>query len=127
MEIKNLNDEQLEMMEFILKTASDKTRLKIMFSLIDDTKCCKHIGHEHCCCHCDHRHCMVERCVTDIMEDVNASQSLVSHQLKILKDANLVNVRKDGTKAYYSLSDGHIKELLKVVLDHVGEEEMLDD
>lgn len=110
----------VEKMEFILNIASDATRLKILFSLIDDTLCTCGCS---CCGHCEHRHCMIEKCVGDIMKDVDASQSLISHQLKVLKDADLVSVRKEGTKAYYSLKDGHIKELLEVVYEHVMEEE----
>ncbi len=113
------NLETIKAMESLLKVSGDATRLKIMFSLIDDTKC-------ECLCdtcgHCEHRCCMVEKNVSEIMEATGASQSLVSHQLKTLKDAGLVSIRREGTKVYYSLSDGHIKALLKVVQEHVLEE-----
>ncbi len=112
--------ETIKKMETILKISADATRLKIMFSLIDDSKCqcsCESCGN------CEHRSCMVEKCVSEIMEETGASQSLVSHQLKTLKDARLVSIRKEGTKAYYSLNDGHIKALLKIVNEHVTEED----
>lgn len=116
------NIQQIKKMETLLNVASDETRLKIMLSLIDDSKCS--CGNEHCCCgHCLERGCQVEKCVSDIVNSVGESQSLVSHQLKILKNANLVSTRKEGTKVYYRLSDGHIKELLKVVFEHICEEE----
>lgn len=114
------NDEIIQNMEALLKVSSDATRLKIMLALIDEDKCTCTCD---CCGHCEHRHCMIEKCVSDIMEDINASQSLVSHQLNKLKEAGLVTTRKEGTKSYYSLSDGHIKELIKVVYEHVMEED----
>ena len=95
-------------MENMLKIAADSTRLKIMFSLLDDD-IEKEIIHE--------------RCVSDIQTIVGASQSLVSHQLKVLKDADLVNTRKEGTKVYYSLKDEHVRKLLEVVLEHVLEKQ----
>lgn len=95
-------------MENMLKIAADSTRLKIMFSLLDDD-IEKEIIHE--------------RCVGDIQTIVGASQSLVSHQLKVLKDADLVNTRKEGTKVYYSLKDEHVRKLLEVVLEHVLEKQ----
>ena len=98
----------IEEMENMLKIAADSTRLKIMFSLLDDD-IEKEVIHE--------------KCVSEIQATIGASQSLVSHQLKVLKDADLVNTRKEGTKIYYSLKDEHVRKLLEVVLEHVLEKE----
>jgi len=94
-QIKMPNDNTLEKMEELLNVASDYTRLKILFCLLDG-----------------------EKCVSSIQELIDASQSLVSHQLKVLKDAELVATRKDGTRVFYSLDDGHVKELISVVCEH---------
>ncbi len=94
------NEQILDAMEDLLSVASDSTRLKIMLSISDE-----------------------EHNVSEIMEMVGASQSLVSHQLDVLKKHRLVSVRKDGRKAYYILSDHHINELIKVVYEHVSEKE----
>ena len=97
---------------------SDPTRLKIMRSLLDNSLCtcdCKSCGS------CEHLNCMVEKSVNEIVLDTGASQSLVSHQLKVLKDADLVKGRKDGQKVFYSLNDGHVKALLNVAIEHVEE------
>ena len=88
-------------MEEMLKIAADATRLKIMFALLDDEQ--------------------PEKCVNEIYTLIGASQSLVSHQLKVLKDADLVATRKEGTKVYYSLKDEHVRELVMVVQEHVLE------
>lgn len=108
-------------METLLKIAADKTRIKIMFALLDDSKCDCHCGASGCgTCSC--LSCMIEKCVGDIVKEVGISQSLASHQLKVLKDADLVKTRKDKQKVYYSLKDGHIKALLNVTKEHVMEE-----
>ena len=46
---------------------------------------------------------------------------MVSHQLKVLKKANLVSTHKEGTKVYYKLADDHVNSLLKVVQEHAEE------
>ena len=50
------------------------------------------------------------------------TQSAVSHQLRLLKQARLVKTRRDGKVRYYSLADEHIQEMFKVAFDHVMEE-----
>ena len=64
---------------------------------------------------------MIERCVSEIVEETKCSQSLVSHQLKVLKDLDVVKSRKEGLRVYYSLKDGHIKEILNTLKEHVEE------
>jgi DNA-binding transcriptional ArsR family regulator len=64
-----------------------------------------------------------EKNVSEIVEEVGASQSLVSHQLSVLKNADLVSTRKDGTKVFYRLADEHVDMLLKIVYEHVSEKE----
>lgn|SRR5574344_971857 len=103
----------------LFKVVGDKTRLKILFSLIDESKCtCP----ESCKCEtCQMHHCMVEKTVSEIIGETKCSQSLVSHQLKVLKDNRLVSNRKEGTRVIYSLNDVHILLLLHVVNEHVKE------
>ena len=110
-------------MRDMLSIASDMTRLKIMLCLLDESKChCDcNSGHTHCGM-CEELPCMIEKCVSEIVADTNASQSLISHQLKVLKDFDLVSTRRDGKKIYYSLKDGHVKQLISVVLEHAMED-----
>ena len=93
------NNEILDEMESLLNIASDFTRLKIMYAISEG-----------------------ELSVGQIVEATDASQSLVSHQLKILRKANLVSTRREGTRVYYSLADEHVVALLNVVYDHIPEE-----
>ncbi|MDO5851975.1 MAG: metalloregulator ArsR/SmtB family transcription factor [Methanobacteriaceae archaeon] len=62
-----------------------------------------------------------ELCVCDISEILNLSQSAVSHQLRILRNKNLVRYKKVGKQAYYSLSDKHVVQILKIGVEHVTE------
>ena len=45
-----------------------------------------------------------ERCVCDIWQDLDITQNLASHHLKVLKDAGLINSRKDGLKIFYQIN-----------------------
>jgi len=63
-----------------------------------------------------------EVCVHEIVEALDVSQSAVSHQLRVLRDARLVSHRRDGRHVYYQLADDHVEELLENALSHGAEE-----
>ena len=60
-------------------------------------------------------------CVHQIIKIVDAEQSLVSHQLKILRDANLVKTERRGNEVVYSLVDEHVAILLSIAKEHICE------
>ena len=62
-----------------------------------------------------------ELCVCDISALLGMSVSAVSHQLKILRDSNLVKTKRDGKIIYYSLSDDHVKSILECGIEHISE------
>ena len=62
-----------------------------------------------------------ELCVCDISALLNMTISAVSHQLKILRDSNLVSTRRDGKVVYYSLADNHVKEIIECGIEHITE------
>ena len=93
------NNETLKKMETLLKVAGDATRRKIL-------------------CAIDYQ----EKSVGEIAELIGASQSLVSHQLIVLKNAHIVSARREGRKVFYKLDDYHVNALIDVVRDHVSEE-----
>ena len=80
------------------KVLADETRLKILFSLFDGPKCVMHIS-----------------------ERVEMSQSAVSHQLAILKNADLVKVARSGKNQVYSISDEHVRLVVDMAEIHVCE------
>jgi ArsR family transcriptional regulator len=82
----------------LLKGFADETRLKILCLLRGQ-----------------------EVCVHDIVEVLEVSQSAVSHQLRVLRDARLVAHRRDGRHVFYRLADAHVEQMLENALTH-GEE-----
>jgi DNA-binding transcriptional ArsR family regulator len=62
-----------------------------------------------------------ERCVCDLATLVGLSESAVSHQLRLLRAARLVRVRRTGRQAFYSLDDHHVLALVRDTRRHVEE------
>ena len=62
-----------------------------------------------------------ELCVGDMAQILNLTQSAVSHQLKILKDAKLVKFRREGKIIFYALDDEHVRTILSMGVEHVEE------
>ena len=110
-----INEHVINKMQDTLKLAGDATRLKILFCLLDELDTSSSDSHH-----------LIEKCVNDIALQIGCSQSLVSHQLKDLKDGDFVKARKEGTKIYYSLKDEHVKQIMQITYEHVLEGEHHD-
>ena len=82
----------------LLKVFGDATRIRIIFVL-----------------------CQSEMCVCDIARLLGMTQSAISHQLKVLKAANLVESRREGKTIYYSLADDHVKSIIAQGYEHLTE------
>jgi ArsR family transcriptional regulator, lead/cadmium/zinc/bismuth-responsive transcriptional repressor len=93
------NQEKIEDVSFLFKALSDPTRIRILLVLK------KH-----------------ELCVCDISRSLEMSQSAISHQLKILRDHDLVRTRRAGKSIFYALADEHIHTMFSQAFDHVSEE-----
>jgi ArsR family transcriptional regulator len=52
-----------------------------------------------------------EKCVCEIWQDLDIAQNLASHHLKVLKDAGLLNFRKDGMNIFYSINKKGLEKL----------------
>ncbi len=63
-----------------------------------------------------------ELCVCDLARIAGISQSGVSHQLRLLRDRDLVTSRRDGQRAVYRLADDHVRTLIAVGLEHADED-----
>lgn len=57
----------------------------------------------------------------DLAAAIDMSHSAISHQLRWLRDRNLVSARKDGREVYYELADACVREIIEVALRHIGE------
>lgn len=82
----------------LYKVFSDMTRIRILYALS-----------------CS------ELCVYDIAAVLGMSQSAISHQLRVLKQAKLVKYRREGKTVFYSIADSHIHTILNQGLEHVQE------
>ena len=90
---------QLLRLADLFKTFGDGTRVRILYVLLE-----------------------AEVCVCDLATILGMTQSAVSHQLRILKDARLIKARRDGKTVFYSLADDHVATLLKQGMEHICEE-----
>ena len=62
-----------------------------------------------------------ELCVGDLAAQLGATESAVSHQLRLLRTARIVRARRDGRMIFYSLDDTHVLTLFEQGLRHVQE------
>ena len=88
-------EEKLYDLAELFKVFGDTTRVKIISALFE-----------------------AEMCVCDIAELLHMSQSAISHQLRVLRQARLVKHRKEGKVVFYSLDDEHIKTIFNQGLEH---------
>ncbi|MCI5592763.1 MAG: metalloregulator ArsR/SmtB family transcription factor [Oscillospiraceae bacterium] len=91
-------DEYLYDLAELFKVFGDSTRIRILYALFES-----------------------ELCVGDIAQLLNLSQSAVSHQLKLLKDAKLVKFRREGKIIFYALDDEHVRTIISMGMEHVEE------
>mgnify|MGYP001006681365 FL=1 len=92
------DDELIADLSDMFKIFGDQTRVKILMALESG-----------------------ELCVCDIAAVMNMSQSAISHQLRVLKQSNIVKTRREGKVVYYSISDDHVKEIFDIAIVHVQE------
>jgi ArsR family transcriptional regulator len=85
-------------LSLLFKAVCDETRLKILDALSIHTLC-----------------------VCDLAALLGMSSSAVSHQLRILRQAELVRCDRQGKSAYYALADNHVNILMANAAEHVGE------
>jgi len=67
-----------------------------------------------------------EMCVCDLAVLLNMTKSAISHQLRALRQANLVKQRREGKVVFYSLSDDHVKSVFELGLEHIKEKQAFD-
>lgn len=93
------SDDRLCELADLFKSFGDTTRMKILYTLS-----------------------VSDMCVCAIAELLNMEQSAISHQLKKLRQAKLVDCRREGRTVYYTLDDDHVRELVALGFAHLTEE-----
>lgn len=91
-------EDKLYDMAELFKVFGDSTRIRILYVLFE-----------------------AEVCVCDLAQALHMTQSAISHQLKILKQARLVKSRREGKSVFYSLSDSHVRTIIAQGLEHIEE------
>lgn len=94
--MENNSKEMIKKAADFFKVIGDETRMKILLTIREK-----------------------EACVNDIAKSVEMTKSAVSHQLKLLRDENLIKSRRDGKNIYYSLDDEHVEEMINVAFEHM--------
>lgn len=92
------SEDQLYDLAELFKVFGDSTRIRILFALFE-----------------------AEICVCDLAETLSMTQSAVSHQLKILKQARLVKSRREGKSVIYFLADDHVRTIIGQGFEHLSE------
>ena len=98
------DDELLGDLSDFFKVIGDGTRIRILWALD-----------------------VSEMCVCDIANVLNMTKSAVSHQLRALRETDLVKFRRSGKEVLYSLSDNHVKEIFEQGLIHIQEDKKGDE
>lgn len=96
----NINKHTMEKVSNLFKVISDPTRIKILYLLNDK-----------------------RLTVSQIYQGLNMTQTAISHQLKILRETNLVKSEREGKYIYYMLSDNHVYLIFNQAIEHVSEED----
>lgn len=93
-----IKENHAEKLANFFKVLGDFTRVKILYALSES-----------------------ELCVCDISSLLDMTQSAISHQLRVLRAANLVKYRREGKVIYYSLDDDHVRNVFGQGLEHIVE------
>ena len=91
-------EEDLYDLAELFKVFGDTTRIRILYVLIES-----------------------DMCVCDIAELLNLTQSAISHQLRVLKQARLVRSRREGKTMFYFLADDHVRAIIGQGMEHIEE------
>lgn len=94
-----LPEQTVERLSRLFSALSDPTRLKILHALTVTE----------------------ELCVCDLAALAELSVSAVSHQLRLLRDRDLVRARREGRMVFYSVADDHIAVLMGTGVEHADE------
>ena len=81
----------------IFRILADSTRMKIVLGLLEG-----------------------DMCVYHLTEVCDGTQSGVSHQLRVLRDNNIVKAKRIGQTVEYSRADNHVRKLIEISIAHLA-------
>ena len=94
--LEDVPDQAITSMSESFKALADPTRLQILKLLFSG-----------------------ERCVSELADHMNVTQSAVSHQLRLLRNLDIVRFRKEGREVFYDLADDHVRKIFMLTLEHI--------
>lgn len=65
--------------------------------------------------------------VSDIAKQLELSQSLVSHHLRLLKAARMVRAERKGKQIFYVSADQHVQCVIEDMVAHISEPQAMED
>ncbi len=95
---KPQDEEKLYDLADLFRLFGDSTRVRILYQLMESPLC-----------------------VCDLASLLDMTQSAISHQLRLLKQAKLLRAKREGKSVLYSLADDHVRAILAQGMEHVTE------
>ena len=95
--MKPINDDIAYDLGDFFKIFGDPSRIKILYALLQQ-----------------------DMCVSELAETLGLNQSALSHQLRLLRQNDIVKFRRDGKTVTYSLDDEHVGILLRNGIEHIA-------
>ena len=80
----------------VFRVLADPTRMKIVLGLLSG-----------------------DMCVNNLLETCGGTQSGVSHQLRILRDNQIVKAKRKGQSVEYSIADTHMRDIVEMGVAHL--------
>ncbi len=96
-----LSSEEATRIASLFAVLSDPTRVQVVYTLLSAPQ--------------------GELCVCDIAAILGRDDTTISHQLRVLRNQQVVAMHKVGRVVYYRLVDAHIRQLLQMSLAHTAE------
>ncbi len=103
LEKNKIDRSQFEEAAYILRALANETRLCVVMQL-------SQVG---------------EKSVTELMEQMDCEQSLLSHHLTDMRAKGILRCRKSGKNSFYSLTNKRFSNVLKCIISCTGKDDLL--
>ena len=100
---ERLTEEEVHELAEMFRLMSDPSRLRIILTCLTD-----------------------QVSVGDMAQRLGFTPSLVSHHLRLLRAARLLQAERQGRQVFYQVTDEHVRRMLGNMVDHVAEDHDLE-